>query len=434
MVNQKRRWICRIVFLLLAVFPTLFMSAWAGWAHARRVDREKRDAWEHRIVQELGLIGQAREFTEGQRGDLTLEDVTLVDPETEQLVTSLRRVHVAPAGERGWVIDAAYPQIPGEQLLRLWNPIYDRLRRSRGNNDWSGLLTANNVTLKYDRQQSETLSHVECQFGSSRSGAFAKMNFVVAGLNMSRRAELIVSRDRELESPETVMLFNTGPQPLPCSLAYAAVPTLEHLGRDCRFQGKLKLRLSEQGWRGDELSGQLTHVDLSTLITEVFAHHLLTGDATIDIRQARFEDGRLTIAEGVVYSENGLVSRSLLDGAAEHLGWHIADQVREKTETRFRYAQMHFDFQLHESGLTVHGKCGEPGVIMLGEDGPLAWESGESIPVTNVVRLLVPDSTHQVPATRQTAWLSNLLPVPSIAPQRTAIRPENPPLRWQNQR
>jgi hypothetical protein len=173
---------------------------------------------------------------------------------------------------------------------------------------------------------------------------------------------------------------------------------------------------------------------LSTLITDVFAHHLLTGKATIDVRQARFENGRLIAAEGEVQSENGLVSRSLLDGAAEHLGWQIAEQVSEKSETRFRYVKLQFDFHLDESGLTVHGKCGEPNVIMLGETGPLAWESGKLIPVTNFVRLLVPDSTHQVPATRQTAWLSNLLPVPSIAPEHTAIRPDNPPLRWQNQR
>ena len=46
----------------------------------------------------------------------------------------------------------------------------------------------------------------------------------------------------------------------------------------------------------------------------------------------------------------------------------------------------------------------------------LADSTRGAAPVVAIIQMLVPDSRVQVPATRQTDWLLNLLPVPDIVP------------------
>jgi hypothetical protein len=150
MPDLSRRLLCRVAFVLLCIAPTICVGMYAIAAHWNRERDALYHQWTTRIRQETGFQAEVGSIELGNRGDIVFHDLSLTDPETEALVVRVRRVHIAPAGKRGWVVEAAYPEIPAHQVARLWEPLYDRLRASRGPGDWSGLVSAHNVTLQRD--------------------------------------------------------------------------------------------------------------------------------------------------------------------------------------------------------------------------------------------------------------------------------------------
>ena len=74
---------------------------------------------------------------------------------------------------------------------------------------------------------------------------------------------------------------------------------------------------------------------------------------------------------------------------------------------------------LDAQGLRLRGRCAdaEPGTILSdGRHRLLGEPSQQPQPVAALVQTLVPQSTVQVPASRQTDWLLRHLPVPEVIP------------------
>ena len=86
-----------------------------------------------------------------------------------------------------------------------------------------------------------------------------------------------------------------------------------------------------------------------------------------------------------------------------------ADMLRQ-------YEQLAFAFVVDSAGLTLSGACtGSSSVVMrLGDGTSLAEAGAPSGPLVALVRTLVPQSEVQVPATRQSDWLIECLPVPQV--------------------
>jgi hypothetical protein len=428
MPDLSRRILCRVAFILLCIAPTICVGMYAVMTHWRRERAELYRFWETRILQETGFQATLGAIEPGKRGDIVFLDLVLSDPETKDEVVRARRVHVAPAGKRGWVIEVAYPELAAQRVSRLWEPLYDRLRASRGPGDWSGLISANHVTLRRG-EQADSLAQFECQFGAGPSGGFAQLEFLLEGSGMTERARVRVNRNRDKTPPETTVFVQTGSHPLPCSAFAEFIPALRHFGQGAQFQGKSAWRLSSEGWRGENLEGTISNIDLASMVTNLFPHHLWSGRCDLEIRRAEFESGRLVAAEGVLGGDDGTLSRTLLLAASERLGWKLSRDL--PPGDRIRYRRLGLDFRIDPSGLVIRGRCGSPTVILDNEQGPLVWDHPESAQVVDLVRVLVPDTRHQVPATRQTAWLTNHLPVPSYAPSSRSAQlpPESPPVR-----
>ena len=81
---------------------------------------------------------------------------------------------------------------------------------------------------------------------------------------------------------------------------------------------------------------------------------------------------------------------------------------------------MHASFKIGDSEIMASdGQCAgkQNGIIMRsGTETLLSDSTRGAAPVVAIIQMLVPDSRVQVPATRQTDWLLNLLPVPDIVP------------------
>ena len=106
--------------------------------------------------------------------------------------------------------------------------------------------------------------------------------------------------------------------------------------------------------------------------------------------------------------------------------WNLVCTPHQDDARYLAYDQLTLDFTLQASGLTL----GAPeSVVMSDKIGPLVrLRDNQPRSATSLVQLLAPPSTLQVPATRETANLIRMLPLPEQAP--TPVAEGYPVLRW----
>ena len=232
------------------------------------------------------------------------------------------------------------------------------------------------------------------------------------------RSDCSARRLREAQPPATEWQLNTAGQSLPCSLVGDVLPAVNRLGPDCEFRGTLRIAPTAGGARG-ELAGTLEHVDFDALVTEQFPQQL-SGEATVVIERAAMEQGRLVEIRGEIRAQKGAIGQSLLAAAQQHLGLQAGVELDDiAPQAAITFDQLAVGFQFSGAWLSLM-RIAEPaggGALLMNAGSPLlAAPEGHAATGASLLRTLVPDSQHQVPATRQTAALVRLLPLPDVLP------------------
>jgi len=409
--------------------PTCLTVGWAVRAHHARAAAFALKEWESRILRETGLVVSIGRVARDDPDEIQLEELVFSDPETNSPVATVREVRALRAGDRGWLIELGYPVAQAGRLARFWNPIDDRLRHARGPLDWSGLLVADHLTLRGDGVEDLGLSLVECQLSGGESGAQARIQFSVDGTEPTDRASVEIQRVRSSDKPHSTVRLVTGSTPLPCALIDAWNPGANPMGRSACFRGSIAWRGEADGGSIEAFDGEFSAVDMFELVTKPFPHHLLTGTGTLKLASSRFVDGRLVMAEGTLAIPHGIISRSLIASAAAWLACDIDAQAVNLGD-RIPFEDLDVRFTLDPRGLALRAAENRSRVLAASGGRPLLIDRGESVPVTQLIRCLVPDRAHDVPATRQTAWLVAVLPVPGTSSESGTSRiPDNPPVR-----
>jgi hypothetical protein len=214
---------------------------------------------------------------------------------------------------------------------------------------------------------------------------------------------------------------------LPCSILAQFLPGLEHLGPGAYFRGFLWANHREETWDG-ELAGELTGIELERLVTHRYPHRL-GGTAQLAIKRASFRRGRLERADGRFTAGPGVISGSLWSAAVDALYLTPTANPRGPDEL-IDYQQLAFTFAVDRNGVILNGACASaPGGTMLTAQAPasLREPTSQPLPVSALVRMLVPRSDVLVPATRETDFLTRVLPLRSAMPPRVARHPSSQP-------
>jgi hypothetical protein len=219
--------------------------------------------------------------------------------------------------------------------------------------------------------------------------------------------------------------LSTAGQAFPCALLQDVLPPLARLGTDCAFVGDADWVDSPLDTRGG-VAGTFTGVDLDALVTEQFPHQL-SGPGVVRIERASVARGKLVELLGVLESENGTISNSLVEAARDHLQLAVGSgHQADLAATGFE--RLALAFRLDHRELRITGMA-DAGTLLENAAGPILISQGRAVPAVEVLRTLLPDNQYQVPATRQTAALVGLLPVPDFAPTRTSRLPAHTPTR-----
>jgi hypothetical protein len=431
--DKTRRRICLACFFLFCIAPTLGAAAWCAMRHLPWAPKSEAQ----RLGRQLGLEVRLRGLKYLRPGVVLYEGFQLADPETGRRLLSCRLLEVQerqtadPSGNRKPLLSllASQPEIESSGLNQLGMLLQRAMLRQTGRPDMDLRLTAGELTLRAG-VDSQTLTGVEAALENLPDGVQAAATFRLAGLDASEPMKIRLVRNRQTAPPTSGFELHTGTGELPCELLAAVLPELGALGAQCRFRGYFWANQDSHGslinnWTG-EATGQLLGVDLGRLASDNFPHKL-SGTADVTIQRARFRLGRLEEASGAIVAGPGVISRSLLEAAAKHLGLSCNVDLAS-LDDQVAYDQLALAVYLDQQGLQIEGRCSsnDHAVITTKRRQSLLSEGmSQPQPVTALIQTLVPDSILQVPATNQTDWLVSHLPMPPVVapPTREAALP-----------
>jgi hypothetical protein len=435
MRHSSRLLLCRLGFVLLCVLPTSLVGIWIVSCQLFLSSPAQKAEWERELTHRLGLVVQIEQVRYQRISLAELIGCRMLDAETRTTVAEIDHVNVR-RDTNGWQVAASLLSVEGSQLGLLARMIDERLLRGTaaegaGDRETSIHFTANDVLVRRAETQ-QTIQQLGGELQLDVSGARVVAQFRLAGTAAdSQPIRLTGERQRSQANPTTQWELDAAGVSVPCSLAADLLPELSRLGADCTFAGVVQLSQSPAGSRG-QLSGTLTHVDLDTLITELFPHQL-SGTATVKIEQCLIEHSKLAELRGTVQATRGAISQSFIAAAAEHLGLDAGVPMDDgNAASMIPFRQLAIGFRLNAQALALTGSADptQAGALLANAAGPiLSAPPDHSVAAVGLLRTLLPDSEHQVPATRQTAALVRLFPVPDLAPAAAARWPSHTPTR-----
>jgi len=261
-----------------------------------------------------------------------------------------------------------------------------------------------------------------CQVGGRLQCGVAEsqfdLQFTLAGQAGSDSIRLHARRARNQGQPATEWRLDTASRSPPLWLAAAIAPELSRLGSECTFRGTARI-VQEPNTTTGELTGQFESVDLDALVTEHFPHQL-SGLATVQIERAQLARGKLVEGRGRVQAQEGALSYSLIAAAQQHLGLEADPELSgTPPAAAIPFTQLALGFHLSGASLSLAGSAdpARAGTLIASEEGPLLIAPPDYASTgAALLRTLLPDSQHQVPATRQTDAIIRWLPLPEAAP------------------
>jgi len=404
--ESTRRRLCRTGFWALCIAPTLLV---AGWIVSVRSDRF-RQAHEQAISVQTGLKANLAKVTCPRPGHTLYEGLELADAETGELLLSIRILEVADDGE-SLSLTCSQPEIHGGRLDSCGQVL---LRQLRSDNLPKALhISAGELTL-HGPGGARTFTDVEARLESAATGPQAAVSFRLAGSPVAEPAKFRVLRNRQTTPPCTGFELHTGGYELPTSLLAGIWPGVAEIGSGSHFRGSLWVTENPLG-SDAELTGKLSGIDLDAIVTDRFPHKL-SGQAELTIEKARFRQGRLEEAAGSLAAGPGLVGRSLVTALAQTMEFS-AGQAPPTLASALPYNQLALAFAVDSRGIMLHGQCRQAaaGAVFIHQQTTLLSEPPQRPqPVIQLVHALAPQNEYQVPATRETDRLIQVLPIPPL--------------------
>src|SRR5688500_12831107 len=128
--ERTRMFVCRTSFLLLCAVPTFLLCGAAVRYRSPSYLEAQKEEWCAVQWEKLGQTVSVSALSYPHWNTALLEDLMLVDPETDEQVVSARYVEVTQTPQ-GWEISAGQPEIDAEALPLLIEVLEHRLLRGQ---------------------------------------------------------------------------------------------------------------------------------------------------------------------------------------------------------------------------------------------------------------------------------------------------------------
>lgn len=406
--------LCRAAFVCCVLLPTAVVAAWAVQRSQPAYRNAKQEEWLRFFAQRFGVKATVDRITYPSFWVARIDNLQLIEPETGVVLLQCRTLEAART-KQGWVVEASQPEVRADQLATFAELLQSRVLKHAPEDTVPCEIEIGELTLRAG-ERSSTVTHVRITSSSAESASELELLFRVAGVAAPQPCRLAVKRSRGESGTTTSWEFSTPDEvAMHCAAIADWLPGLKTLGPDVQFVGRAAGETSASGNRC-EINGRFTAIDLNTLVSNHSAHKL-TGKAEVLVAPLKFERGRIAELRGTIVSEGGYLSRSLATAAREHLKLGVDSTDPPVQDGVIPFRRLACGFRLDEKGLVLQGSADptRDGVVFAASAGPLLLDpTAQPIPLTSVLRALVPQTELQVPAARETQPLLDILPASSI--------------------
>jgi hypothetical protein len=398
-----------VAFLAACVLPTLCVLAWLGW----RVYPGRQAAELARWGQRLGVVIECESWATPRPDELTLTGVRIRSGESQALLARCTQLSIQPG---------AAPRLSATCVEVI-------------EAEAAGAIAIGRLLLARDLAPPAQFNIAELKFVDTAGAAQAKWNNVrgelksihSAGLITGRKleltsadAQLIIERNRQLDSTGTHVIVNTAGEPV-------SAEWIAGLGPICTlgaFTGKCEAFATGANWLGGDLRGQFVGVDLkkSPLSRQFAALSRVNLTVQKCVWRERIEELQATVVTGPGSVSRDLI-RALYNAGECYPSVALAEEVNSAaTEpTPVAFDQLGVTISLQASGVALSGACGASGgatdgaiahaILARGGERLLDEPRVKLLPLAMCVQLLSPTSPLALPATSDAIELASYLPL-----------------------
>lgn len=428
--RPQRQALATLALVAGTVAPTCYV-AWTAWkvnrpGHARDVETE--------LSRQLGVQVSLASVRYPRPGEAVYRGVVLRQGEPRRRTfAEVARAEVVRLrrGDGELFLEAAGLRLRGEGGRQALEQLNGVLKRA-GEVAWSRInLSAPGCEVELGEGASYAFHDLVATFQADPASPSVTASYHVDG---ATRCELTLARDRTADPVRTTLVLETKEgAPLPGRLLGPFFDPADWLGPEARVWGTLSLaRAGEGDWEA-EFRGDLTGIDLGTLVGRRYPDHRLTGLARLRVRSARWaklpggRNSGWVGAEGELVTGPGTISMSLVKALKARMRFRTLARLDDQ-EADLAFQRLGLGFTLRDSGeLELRGGLGPetpPGAVIVDAEGltPVLSAPHGTANVVGLVNTLTPggDDTLVVPGTRESQGLQQYLPLP--AGPRAALR------------
>jgi hypothetical protein len=314
MSDNQRRFICRLVFLLLCAAPTLTVGY-------RICHPQSAGSWARDIQSQLGVVTTIDSIETPGPYVTILRGVNFSDPELGTILNAMEvRIEY---GETNRILIPHSVKLTNAGIIQLGHTVNNHLIRAlAANRPWrieflkhtvieeaivskrSGgqpkSLLVENLQVDIVPMVEGTLTQLAFQLPATQkddSQPTVEQPWVICKFGRSHPS------NADLKSQQWMGL-NTNQVELPCWLLGDVIPEIQQRGLDCQFAGYVDIN-TQSGSPVGHFAGRFNQIDASALLDSETA--IQTGNYQVDIKQCLL-DGDIESLDAVLIHPNGLVS------------------------------------------------------------------------------------------------------------------------------
>ncbi len=416
MHESTRRWLCRLAFCLVAVFPLIGIIG-SSFVMSTPWYREwQRRCWEERLSANIGLDVHLESIEFLAPNQFQAKNATCVHPETRAEIARTVQLDGLMTLS-GWQVILTEPVLNGHQLPTAMKVFHDwYLCRPQRSSHLVHARVRDGLTIFHGDSKTK-IKRIDftLQPSESRSGFHCKLElddqpFGEVGLS--------VERNHNASSPSTTWTISSPTVSLPCSIAWDHCPHLKSLGNNARFQGEASYALNSEGAQS-EICGRFWDIDLTTATFPIGSP--IRGSGLLDVAYMRLENGRLIELTSRLSATSGFVQTQWLRSAGEQLGWRFDKNISAAEWGTIE--QLVCDIQLNDHGAAIVGRIPDssdaPGLVMNLISGSV-YSNLQYLPTSTVKKWMLSarpiSGSESVYYAEVDAFLATTLPLPQIKP------------------
>jgi hypothetical protein len=439
--ESVQRWLCRFVFVVCAILPTLGLLACWTWSLTPWYRAEVRNAWNSRLSLSLGVDIKIGDVAHVSPKHFRFTNIEAFHPESGELLGRIDRADVNQHAKR-WSARIASLRCDIKSVSFLASKFHERC-----------LCQPNLGIPEFD----SSVNHLELTSDGQSIEEFSVVSKLVCDVNRSvgefqyrllREKELFgrvdVERFHAIASPITRTIVNTGESKISNWLMSAIHPAAHWLGPNATFQGEFTWLHDKDNWNAS-VSGAFDKVAWSHLCD--LLNTKLIGQGRVDLQESLVANGQLMHARGSLSSQAGRIERDWLRRSEEWLGIGVMRDVVQGNSDTVPFEKMGLAFQIDGAGLYLQGAIPArqanvaPSLMADGRDGIVyAREPSECVTIDRLYswltsRLVASNVNPVQPATHQSVvgsvqsnptsqWLSKVLPTQQAIQLASPTTPE----------